>query len=57
MLEKIAVYYEEEVENASQALIAVIEPLMIVTLAVFVGFILVAIFGPMMSIYDGVESL
>lgn len=57
MLDKIADYYDEEVENATQALTAAMEPLIIVILAVLVGFILFAIYTPMLSLYSAAESL
>lgn len=57
MLVKVADYYEEDVENATASLVAIMEPLMIITLALIVGVILGAIFQPMMSIYSTVEGL
>jgi len=56
MLTKAADYYEEEVETATASLVAVMEPLMIIVLAVIVSVILGAIFQPMMSIYSSVEG-
>ncbi len=50
MLLKIADLYEDEVDNAIAALSSVIEPLLIVLLAVAVGTIVVAMFLPMVSI-------
>lgn len=57
MLEKIADYYDEEVEHATQALTAAMEPLIIVVLAVLVGFILFAIYTPMLSLYSAAEAI
>ncbi len=56
MLVKAAEYYEEEVETATASLIAVMEPLMIIVLALIVSVILGAIFQPMLSIYSSVEN-
>jgi len=57
MLSKVAEYYEEDVENATASLLAVLEPLMIIVLALIVGVILGAIFQPMLSIYSAVEGV
>lgn len=50
MLEKIADTYDEEVDNAVTALTSMIEPLMIVFLAVIVGGIVIALFSPLITI-------
>lgn len=50
MLEKVADMYEDEVDNTVAALSSIIEPLLIVVLAVVVGTIVVALFLPMISI-------
>ncbi len=52
MMEKIADTYEEEVDNAVGALTSLIEPLMIVGLAVIVGTIVVALFMPLTTIIE-----
>lgn len=57
MLTKAAEYYEEEVETATASLIAVMEPLLIIVLALIVSVILGSIFQPMMSIYSSVENV
>ncbi len=54
MLIKIAEVYDEEVDNSVTALTAMIEPLMIVFLAVVVGSIVMAMFMPMMDIIQNV---
>ena len=50
LLEKVADTYEEEVDNAVSALTSMIEPLMIVGLAVVVGTIVVSLFLPLTTI-------
>ena len=50
MLEKIADTYDEEVDNAVSALTSMIEPLMIVFLAVIVGGIVIALCSPLITI-------
>ncbi|TQR14836.1 type II secretion system F family protein [Psychrobacillus soli] len=52
MLEKIAVFYEDDVDRTVDALKSLIEPLMIVILAAVVGTIVMAIMVPMFSMYE-----
>lgn len=52
MLEKVADFYEDEVDRAVDTLKSLIEPLMILFLAGVVGFIVAAIFLPMFSLYE-----
>ena len=54
MLEKIADFYEEEVDQMATRLSAILEPLMIAILGVIVGFIVLAAMMPMFSIYQNV---
>ena len=54
MMENVAIYYEEEQKNLVQRLKSLIEPVMIIVLAVIVGVILMAIFIPMFSIYNNI---
>ena len=54
MLEKIADFYEEEVEQLASRLSTVIEPLMIAILGIIVGTIVLAAMMPMFSIYQNV---
>jgi type IV pilus assembly protein PilC len=50
MLLKIADVYDDEVDNAVAGLTSMLEPVMIVFLAVVVGTIVIALFMPMISI-------
>jgi type IV pilus assembly protein PilC len=50
MLERIADNYEEDVDNLVAGITAIIEPLMIVFLAIAVGFIVIALFLPIVEI-------
>ena len=52
MLEKIADTYDEEVDNAVSALTSMIEPIMMVGLAVVIGGIVIALFMPMIKIIE-----
>lgn len=57
MLDKVADYYEDEVEIATQGLSTAIEPIIIIVMAVIVGTIVLAIYLPMINMYQGLESL
>ena len=50
MLTRIADNYDEEVDNSVGAITSVIEPIMIVFLAVVVGTIVIALFLPIIQI-------
>ncbi|WP_280769783.1 type II secretion system F family protein [Salipaludibacillus daqingensis] len=52
MLTKVAQFYEKEVEYATDKLKSLIEPIMIVLLAVIVGTIVISIIVPMFQIYS-----
>lgn len=54
MLESCAGYYDEEVENATQQLTAVLEPAITILMAGVVLVIVLAIYTPMMSLYEGI---
>lgn len=56
MLDKIAEYYDEEVEMATQSLLAVMEPMIIIVMAVIVVPIVLAIMMPMYSLYDSIGA-
>jgi type IV pilus assembly protein PilC len=55
MLSKIADFYEDEVEAAVKALTSILEPVMIVVVGGIVGFIVVAMYMPMFSVYDQIK--
>lgn len=52
MLKKVADFYEEEVDRSVDTLKSLIEPGMILFLAVIIGFIVAAIMLPMFSLYE-----
>ncbi len=52
MLLKIADNYDEEVDNAVAAMTSLLEPIMIVFLAVIVGSIVIALFLPLITLID-----
>jgi type IV pilus assembly protein PilC len=57
MLNKLADYYEEEVELAVQSLMAAMEPMIIIVLAVVVGGLIAACMAPMMTMYEALDNL
>ena len=57
MLDKLADYYDEEVEMSVQSLMAAMEPLIIIVLAVVVGGLIAACMMPMMSMYTALDNL
>lgn len=57
MLDKLADYYDEEVEMAVQALMAAMEPMIIVVLAVVVGGLVGACMAPMLSMYTALDTM
>ena len=52
MLMRIADNYDEEVDNAVAALTSLLEPIMIVFLAIIVGSIVIALFLPLIALID-----
>ena len=57
MLTRLADYYDEEVEMATQTVVAALEPMIILVLAAVVGTLVAAIMAPMLSMYGAMESL
>lgn len=57
MLEKMADYYDEEVEMTTQSVLAAMEPLIIVFMAVVVGTLVVAVVSPIGAMYSGLDNL
>lgn len=55
MLKKASDIYEQEVEEASEKLQSLIEPLLIVFLSVIVGFIVLSIVIPMFSLFEQIQ--
>jgi type IV pilus assembly protein PilC len=55
MLIKVADFYDEEVDAAVDTLTSMIEPIIIVFLGGFIGFILIAMYMPMFSLGDAVQ--
>ncbi len=56
MLLKIAEVYDDEVDNAVAGLTSLLEPIMIVFLALIVGTIVIALFMPLIGIISGLQQ-
>ena len=56
MLNKIADFYEEEVDVAVAALTSMLEPIMLVVMGGMVGFMLIAMYLPIFSMAGNIES-
>jgi len=56
MLMKVADSYDDDVDNAVAAMTSIIEPLLIIFLAVVVGTIVIALFMPLVSIIGGLSG-
>lgn len=57
MLEKLADYYDEEVEITTQSVLAAMEPLIIVFMAVVIGALVIAVVSPIGAMYNGLDNL
>ena len=57
MLTKLADYYDEEVEITTQSVLAAMEPLIIVFMALIVGTLVIAVIMPIGTMYEGLDNL
>ena len=57
ILDNVANFYDSEVETAVSQLTTMLEPLIIVVLAVVVGFVVISIIQPMFQMYNDVGNL
>ena len=55
MLENVATYYEEDVQIATEQMMTLMEPIIIIVMAVVVGYIVIAILSPMFTLYDSLS--
>ena len=55
MLTKVADSYDDEVDRAVEAMVSLIEPIMIVFLGGAVGFIVIAMFIPLIKLMQGIS--
>jgi type IV pilus assembly protein PilC len=56
MLDKVADFYDREVDSATEALTASIEPIMVVVMGAIVGGMVVCLYLPMFSIYGKIQG-
>lgn len=57
MLDRLADYYDEEVEMTTQNVVALLEPMIIIFMAIIVLILIAAIMGPMLMIYNNAGSM
>jgi type IV pilus assembly protein PilC len=56
MLDKIADFYDHEVETATESLTAAIEPVMVVVMGAIVGTMVICLYLPMFTIYQHIQG-
>jgi type IV pilus assembly protein PilC len=56
MLEKVAEFYDNEVSATISSLTSVLEPLLIVTMGICIGFIVISMYLPMFNIYSIIQN-
>jgi type IV pilus assembly protein PilC len=56
MLDKVADYYDKEVETATDSLTAALEPLLVVLMGAVIGTMVICLYLPMFSIYKNIQS-
>lgn len=54
MLENVANYYEDDVQVATEQVMALMEPMIIVVMAIVVGVLIMAIMQPMLALYESI---
>ncbi len=55
MLDRIAEFYEEQVEASVKALTSILEPIMIIVIGGIVGFIVISMYLPLFEVYNRIE--
>ncbi|MDN4482055.1 type II secretion system F family protein [Demequina lignilytica] len=55
MLDKVADFYDQEVESTTEQLTSLIEPLMIAVLGVIIGGMVIALYLPMFKVFDLIQ--
>jgi len=55
MLDRIAEFYEDQVEASVKALTSILEPIMIVVIGSIVGFIVISMYLPLFEVYNHIE--
>ena len=57
MLSKLADYYEEEAESATERLMAALEPALVLVMAVMIGTIIISLVLPMAKMYNSLGNM
>lgn len=57
MMDKLADLYDREVDLATESLTQAMEPLTMVVMAGIVGVIVAAVYGPILSMYEGIDNM
>ena len=55
MLEKVAEFYEDQVEASVKALTSILEPIMIIVIGGIVGFIVISMYMPLFTVYNSIK--
>jgi type IV pilus assembly protein PilC len=55
MLNKIAEFYEDQVEASVKALTSIMEPIMIIVIGGIVGFIVISMYLPLFTVYNSIK--
>ncbi|MFI4985355.1 MAG: type II secretion system F family protein [Solirubrobacterales bacterium] len=55
MLDKVAEFYEDQVEASVKALTSILEPVMIVVIGSIVGFIVISMYMPLFTVYNSIK--
>src|ERR1700689_307327 len=54
MLDRVAEFYEEQVEASVKALTSILEPIMIIFIGAIVGFIVISMYLPLFEVYNNI---
>jgi type IV pilus assembly protein PilC len=55
MLDRVAEFYEEQVEASVKALTSILEPIMIIVIGGIVGFIVISMYLPLFEVYNHIQ--
>jgi type IV pilus assembly protein PilC len=55
MLDKVAEFYEDQVEASVKALTSILEPIMIIVIGAIVGFIVISMYLPLFTVYNNIK--
>src|SRR5437588_9398409 len=55
MLDKVADFYEDQVEASVKALTSILEPVMIIMIGAIVGFIVISMYLPLFNVYNSIK--